>query len=70
MVIIHCECVGMGVLLRSVGVLYYRECHFVKIDSSFSLLNKGNLKSYYKTFLKSRRETVILSLCKIVVLSW
>lgn len=61
---------AVDVLFRSVGVLYYRECHFVRIDSAFSLLNKANLKSYYKTFLKSRRETVILSLCEIVVLSW
>lgn len=60
----------MAVLFSSVGVFYYRECHFIRIDSSFSLFNKANLKSYYKTFLKSTRETVILPLCKIIALSW
>lgn len=59
-----------GCVVQSVGVLYDRECHPVRVDSSFSLLNKANFKSYCKTFLKSRRETVILSLCKIIVLSW
>lgn len=53
---------GSGYVVHKCSVLYYRECHFVRIDSPFCLLNQANLKSYYKTFLKSRRETVILFL--------